>query len=54
MYKRWLIVCTFIVDLLRWCHILPNVWYQCEIDLAELRAEEWADFLIGSNQKRYR
>ena len=44
MIKRWLIIKVFFLDLLRWLHILPDVWYKSELDLAKIRGKEWAEF----------
>ena len=33
---------VFIMKLLRWGHLIPDVWYSCEIELASIRAAEQA------------
>jgi len=42
--KKYLQVKVLVVHILIRLHIIPNVWYQCEIDLAEIVGKEWGDF----------
>jgi len=42
--EHWLIVKVFIVHWLQRFTILPNVWYQCEIDLSKIRGKRMSDF----------
>ena len=45
MKKIILKIQCFWFDCMRKFGILPNVWHQCEIDLAHLEADELAKFL---------
>jgi len=38
---------VFIVQLLRWCRLIPDVWYSCEIELASMKAHELDRFFNG-------
>jgi hypothetical protein len=38
--KRYLTVKVWIINKLRCIRIIPDVWYQSEIDLAGIRAKE--------------
>ena len=40
MRKRWLTIKVFFIRLLITIKILKPVWYQSEIDLAKIRADE--------------
>ena len=44
MKKRYLFAIVFCIRWLRYLRILPNVWYQSEFTLAEIRGKELADF----------
>lgn len=44
MKKHWLIIQVFFLDWLRFFHILPNVWYKAELDLAKIQGKELANF----------
>ncbi len=45
MKEKWLIFKVIIVHSLQRCRILPQVWYQCEIDLSKIRAKRMSEFL---------
>jgi len=40
----WLKIKVQAIYILRRLRIIPNVWYQSEIDLAGIRAKELSDF----------
>ena len=42
--KRYLIIKCWIVHVLCFFDLIPCIWYQCELDLAEIRAKEMFDF----------
>lgn len=44
MKQKWLAIKVEIIYLLRRLRIIPDVWYQSEIDLAKLKADELFEF----------
>jgi len=44
MKRYWLIVKVFIVNTLQYLHILPMIWYECQIELGKLEGKR----LFGS------
>jgi hypothetical protein len=44
MFKIYLIIKVWCIHWLQYFKILPNVWYRCEIVLAEIRAKELMEF----------
>ena len=52
--KKYLILAVLVIkvwsvyQLIR-LHILPNVWYKCELDLAEIKAKRMAQWFKDNN-----
>lgn len=45
MKKKYLTLKVFFVHLLIQMRLLPNVWYQCELDLSKIWADEVYEIL---------
>jgi hypothetical protein len=44
MIEKWLILKVKVIDLLRHLHLIPDVWYESEIELAKIRGKRTAEF----------
>lgn len=47
--RKILCVHVWLIHVLQDFKMLPDVWYQCEIDLAKMEAEDYAKYFGDSN-----
>lgn len=50
MRKTYLRIVVFFLHVLITLNLRPNVWYQCELDLAKIKAKEWCCFFDECNK----
>ena len=51
MKELYLTIKVFIVHILIRLRIIKSVWYQCELDLADIRAEKLYNLFWGEGRK---
>lgn len=48
MAMKWLIFKVKAINLFRNLKLIPNIWYKSELELAEIRGKEMAEFFRKS------